>query len=68
MTPDTPGPFVSPQPQYVPGETPERTFSEDELVWTDDEQAKIEVYRAQYPTADGAVMKTLWLAQRQNWQ
>ena len=64
MTPDTPGPFVSPKPQYVPGEAPERTFSDDELVWTDDETAQIETFRAQYPTPDGAVMKTLWLAQR----
>ncbi|MGB3542128.1 NADH-quinone oxidoreductase subunit NuoE [Rubrivirga sp.] len=64
MTPETPGPFVSPTPQYVPGEAPERTFSDAELVWTDDEQKAIEAYRAQYPTPDGAVMKTLWLAQR----
>ena len=64
VTPDTPGPFVSPQPQYVPGEAPPRTFSDDELVWTDDETAQIETFRAQYPTPDGAVMKTLWLAQR----
>jgi NADH-quinone oxidoreductase subunit E len=64
MTPETPGPFASPKPQYLPGEKPERTFSDDELVWTDDETAKIEAFRAQYPTPDGAVMKTLWLAQR----
>jgi len=64
MTPDTPGPFVSPKPQYVPGETPERTFSDDELVWTDEEQAQLDTFKAQYPTADAAVMKGLWLAQR----
>jgi NADH-quinone oxidoreductase subunit E len=64
MTPDTPGPFVSPKPQYVPGETPERTFSDDELVWTDEERAQLDTFRKQYPTADAAVMKGLWLAQR----
>ena len=67
MTPDTPGAAgsnVSPKPQYVPGQTPERTFSEADMVWTSDEQSQIDVYRAQYPTPDGAVMKTLWLAQR----
>ena len=68
MTPDTPGGAgsddVSPKPQYVPGETPERVIPQAELVWTADEQAQIDVFRAQYPTPDGAVMKTLWLAQR----
>ncbi|MEM0962401.1 MAG: NAD(P)H-dependent oxidoreductase subunit E [Bacteroidota bacterium] len=67
MTPATPSASasnVSPKPQYVPGETIERTFSDEELVWSDDEEAQIETFRAQYPTPDGAVMKTLWLAQR----
>ena len=63
MTPDTPGPFVSPQPAHPPGEPVERTFSDDELVWTADEQATIDGYRAQYPTPDAAIMKVLWLAQ-----
>ncbi len=64
MTPETPGPFVSPSPQYVPGEAPERVVADADLVWTADEQAQIDAFRAQYPTPDGAVMKTLWLAQR----
>ena len=67
LTPDTPGADgldVSPKPQYVPGEAPPRTFSDDELVWTDEEKAKLDAYVQQYPTADGAVMKGLWLAQR----
>ena len=63
MTPETPGPFVSPTPQYVPGEAPERQIADADLVWTADEQARIDVFRSQYPTPDGAVMKTLWLAQ-----
>ena len=67
MTPDTPGDHardVSPKPPYVPGVAPERTFSDEELVWTDEERQALDVYRQQYPTADGAVMKGLWLAQR----
>ena len=67
MTPDTPGQSardVSPKPQYVPGEAPERTFADGDLVWTDDEAAQVEAFRQQYPTPDAAVMKTLWLAQR----
>ena len=66
MTPTTPGDSprdVSPKPQYVPGVEPERHVADADLVWTDDEQAKLEGYRAQYPTPDGAVMKALWLAQ-----
>ncbi len=55
---------VSPKPAYPPGEPVPRTFTDAQLAWTDDEAAAIETYRAQYPTADGAVMKTLWLAQR----
>ena len=67
MTPDTPGSHardVSPKPAYPPGEAVARTFTDDQLAWTRDEQARIDVFKAQYPTADGAVMKTLWLAQR----
>ena len=67
MTPDTPGSNlrdVSPKPAYPPGEAIARTFSDEQLAWTPDEQASIEVFKAQYATADGAVMKTLWLAQR----
>ena len=54
---------ASPKPLYVPGDEPERHFSDEELVWTADEQKKIDAWVAQYPTADGAVMKVLWLAQ-----
>ena len=67
MTPDTPGPHlrdVSPKPRYIPGVAVPRTFTDEQLAWTDDEAARIEAFRAQYPTPDGAVMKTLWLAQR----
>lgn len=66
MTPITPGDHardVSPKPAYLPMEAPPRTFTDAELVWTDEERRLVDTYRAQYPTADGAVMKALWLAQ-----
>jgi NADH-quinone oxidoreductase subunit E len=34
-----------------------------ELVFTDQEKARIAHFVASYPTADGAIMRTLWLAQ-----
>ena len=54
---------VSPKPRYLPGQEPERHFSDEELLWTTEEQQQINAWVAQYPTADGAVMKVLWLAQ-----
>ncbi len=66
MTPQTPGTHtrdVSPKPTYVPGEAVPRHFEDAVLVWTDEERAQIETIRAEYPTPDGALMKTLWLAQ-----
>lgn len=47
----------------LPDQSPELVFSEEDLVFTDAEKEQIEVFRAQYPTPEGAVMKTLWLAQ-----
>ena len=67
MTPDTPGDHlrdVSPKPPYIPGVEPERSIPEADLVWTEEEKKAMEAYVEQYPTADGAVMKGLWLAQR----
>lgn len=54
---------VSPKPRYLPGQQPERHVPDADLVWTDDERASVDTWVAQYPTADGAVMKVLWLAQ-----
>jgi NADH-quinone oxidoreductase subunit E len=54
--------YPSPPP-YPPGQPPDRAFSEEELVWTDEERKSIDGFRAEYPEADGAVMKALWLAQ-----
>ncbi len=42
---------------------PEPSFSAEELVFTDEEKKQIARWVGQYPTADGAVMWALWLAQ-----
>lgn len=55
--------FSSPMPSYLPTEAPERHFADEELVWTKEEQARIDAWVKMYPTADGAVMWVLWLAQ-----
>jgi len=47
----------------LPDSNPKPHFSEDELWFTDDEKIKISTWVGQYPTSDGAVMWTLWLAQ-----
>jgi NADH-quinone oxidoreductase subunit E len=63
MSADAPG-HTPPQPAYTPGVAPARTFTDEQLVWTDEQLAALDGYRAEYPTPDGAVMKALWLAQR----
>lgn len=47
----------------LPERNPEPVFTPEQLVWTADEQARVERFKGQYPTAEAAVMKTLWLAQ-----
>ncbi len=47
----------------LPDRTPAPTFTPDQLVWTSEEQALVDRFKAQYPTTQAAVMKTLWLAQ-----
>ena len=47
----------------LPDQSPEPVFFEEDLVFTDAEKEQIEAFRGQYPTPEGAVMKTLWLAQ-----
>lgn len=47
----------------LPDLNPEPVFSPEELVFTEEEKELIEVFRSQYPTPQGAVMKVLWLAQ-----
>lgn len=41
----------------------ETTLPADQLVFTDDEKKQIQTWIERYPTADGAVMRALWLAQ-----
>lgn len=48
----------------VPDQHPEPYFSPEELTFTSEEQAKIDQFKQMYPTNQGAVMHTLWLAQK----
>ncbi|MCS4189455.1 NADH-quinone oxidoreductase subunit E [Salinibacter ruber] len=47
----------------LPDQDPDPAFSDDELVWTDEEEAQIEAWKDQYPEDQAAIMKVLWLAQ-----
>jgi len=47
----------------LPDQDPERVFPDEELVFSAEEKELIERFKQQYPTPEGAVMKTLWLAQ-----
>jgi len=47
----------------LPDRDPAPHFSEKELIFTEEEKAKIARWVSQYPTPDGAVMWALWLAQ-----
>lgn len=47
----------------LPDRTPTPQISSDLLVFTDAECQQVARWVSQYPTADGAVMRTLWLAQ-----
>ena len=47
----------------LPEQDPEPHFSEDELVWTEEEQERIEQYKAKYPDPKSAIMDVLWLGQ-----
>ena len=47
----------------LPEQDPEPQFSADELVFTETEKQQIARWVGQYPSADGAVMRALWLAQ-----
>lgn len=44
-------------------EAPESAIPQEDLVWSKDELAQIEKYKAMYPTPQGAVMWVLWMAQ-----
>ncbi|MDX1547746.1 MAG: NAD(P)H-dependent oxidoreductase subunit E, partial [Rhodothermales bacterium] len=47
----------------LPEQDPAPQIPKEELVFTDEEKRLIARFVDQYPTADGAVMKALWLAQ-----
>ena len=51
-------PFVA-----LPDRDPEPVIPADRLVFTDEEKQRIAGYVSRYPTADGAIMRALWLAQ-----
>ncbi len=55
----------SPEELYFvpPGEPVPRHFTDEELVFTEEELQRIEAYKSRYPEAQAAVMYTLWLAQ-----
>lgn len=47
----------------LPDRAPEPQIPSEDLVFTDAEKKEIAEYISRYPTADGAVMRALWLAQ-----
>lgn len=51
-------PFVE-----LPDRMPEPVVPADRLMFTEEEKKKIQNWVSQYPTADGAIMRGLWLAQ-----
>ena len=55
--------FIKKPVVELPERDPAAAIPEDQLVFTPDEKAKIADYVSRYPTADGAIMRGLWLAQ-----
>lgn len=55
--------LYEPDQSPLPDRTPEPVIPAADLVFTAEEKATIDGYREKYPTAQGAVMRTLWLAQ-----
>jgi NADH:ubiquinone oxidoreductase subunit E len=49
---------------YEPEGELERSFSDEELVFTEEEEEKIQKAKDQYPTDRSAVMHVLWIAQK----
>ena len=47
----------------LPEQDPEPQVPADALVWTDDEQAKIDARVEKYPEPESAIMDVLWMAQ-----
>ncbi|MCZ6705670.1 MAG: NAD(P)H-dependent oxidoreductase subunit E [Bacteroidetes bacterium] len=55
--------FIKDPVVMMPEQNPDPVFSNDELVFSDQEKQLIERWKSQYPTVDGAIMRVLWLAQ-----
>ncbi len=55
--------FIKDPVVSLPDRMPEPVIPGDELFFTDEEKKQIETWVSRYPTADGAVMRVLWLAQ-----
>lgn len=47
----------------MPDRNPAPVIPAEQLVFTDEEKKQISTWIGYYPTADGAIMRTLWLAQ-----
>jgi NADH-quinone oxidoreductase subunit E len=47
----------------LPDQNPEPQVPDEELVWTDEEQAKIDTRVEKYPQPEAAIMDVLWMAQ-----
>ncbi|MES3630027.1 MAG: NAD(P)H-dependent oxidoreductase subunit E [Longimonas sp.] len=47
----------------LPDQQPEQQIPDEELVWTEDEQERIETRKAKYPDPKSAIMDVLWMAQ-----
>ncbi len=56
-------PPISSSPIEPPERFPEPVVAEEDLLFTGEELAAIEKYKARYPKADAAVMWVLWIAQ-----
>ena len=55
--------FIKDPVILMPEQHPEPVFSTEELVFTEEEKRQIATWVSQYPTADSAIMKVLWMAQ-----
>lgn len=47
----------------LPDQQPEQQIPDEELVWTEEEQERIETRKAKYPDPKSAIMDLLWMAQ-----
>lgn len=55
--------FIKDPVVTLPDRMPDPVIPKDDLHFTDDEKKQIDTWVSRYPTADGAVMRVLWLAQ-----